>query len=156
MTCGQGITSERACLFHKVQGSIRKHPWSSFTFLVLPSVVSSQKRDKFGSKNAADFGAAGSVCTRYARYPYVRSNICACAENMSAMRRGCCSRMTFDRLVSPPKNEPVRVRTSICVCGQRAFQNRYIFRPDDAREERKVRRYSVLSSLTVERKCEEV
>ena len=60
--------------------------------------------------------------------------------------------MTIDRLVSPPKNEPVRMRTSICGRGQRAFQNGYIFRPDDAREERKVWRYSVLSSLTVERK----
>ena len=43
------------------------------------------------------------------------------------------------------------MRTSICGRGQRAFQNRYIFRPDDAREERKVGCYSVLSSLTVER-----
>ena len=40
------------------------------------------------------------------------------------------------------------------VC-QRAFKNRYIFRQDYAREERKVWRYSVLSSLTVERECEE-
>ena len=55
-----------------------------------------------------------------------------------------CSRRFVNRLVSPPKNEPVRMRTSICGRGQRAFQNRYIFRPDDAREERKVRHYSVL------------
>ena len=38
----------------------------------------------------------------YARY-HIRSNICACAENMSETQCGCCSRMTFDRLVSPPK-----------------------------------------------------
>ena len=43
------------------------------------------------------------------------------------------------------KTEPVRMRTSICGRGQQAFQYRYIYLP--SREERKVRHYSVLSSL---------
>ena len=51
--------------------------------------------------------------------------------------------LLFDRLVSPPNDEPVRMRMSICGHGQRAFQNRYIFHPDN---ERKVRRYSVFGS----------
>ena len=52
----------------------------------------------------------------YARYPNVRSKKCACAENIG---KAYASRMTFDRLVSPPKNEPVRMRTSICGRGQK-------------------------------------
>ena len=64
MTCGQGITSERACLFHKV--SI---PGVALPFPPLYPRKNPQKRDKFGSKNAADFGAAGSVCTRLRPLP---------------------------------------------------------------------------------------
>ena len=140
---------------HKVQ---KKYLWSSFTFLVLPSVVSLQKpteKRQVWLKNAAGFGSKKTqqvACVR----AYKRIRIYMRMRGKHVNAGVCCSPMTFDRLVSPPKNEPVRMRTSICGRGQRAFQNRYIFCPDNAREERKVRRYSVLNSLTVERKCEEV
>ena len=92
-------------------GKIKKHLWSSFTFLVLSSVVSSQKPTERSRKNAAR-----SVCTRFQAYTrashtkYMR---------MRGKHVGNATRvLTFDRLVSLPKNE---LRTSICGCGQRAF-----------------------------------
>ena len=39
----------------------------------------------------------------YARYPNIRSNICACAENMQC---GCCSRMTFEEAQQMPNETP--------------------------------------------------
>ena len=139
------VYPERACLFHKVQKKLgKKGPWSSFTFLVLPSVLSSQTPTEMRLKERSSKNAGGSVCTRlqarHHAFKYVRM-------------RGKHVMLSND-LCPPcfsPKNEPVRMHTTICGRGQRAFQNRYIFRPDDAREETKVRRYSVLSSLTVER-----
>ena len=124
----------------------KKGPWSSFTFLVLPSVVSSQTPTEMRLKERSRKNAGGSVCTRLQAHHHAFKYVRMRGKHV----------MLSNDLCPPcfsPKNEPVRMHTSICGRGQRAFQNRYIFRPDDAREER---RYSVLSSLTVERKCEEV
>ena len=130
-----GISLETKGPVRYIQQKLGKKAASLFTFLVLPSVVSSQKpteKSSLAQLTQAQKNAAGSVCTTQ-RGKHVETQY------------ECCSRMTFDCLVSPPKMNQY-------ACTQACVQNRYIFCPDDARE---VRRYSVLSSLTVERECEQ-